>query len=124
MFDTKNKRSNSETVDYHVSFVGAGAAPVVVQADTGQGMTVTRNGVGLVTIAFVDDPGIYEGFQASFSAAAPAGVRGYTCEASRYAPATRSLQLNIVSAAQALVDLAAAQYLDVTVTFKRSGKGV
>jgi hypothetical protein len=125
MFDAKPKRSPmTEAVDHHVSFVGAGAAPVVKVADTGQGMTVTRNGVGLVTLAWADDPGMFVGLQSNFQATVPAGVKGYTCVPGVYNAATRSIQLSITNAAEALTDLAALQWLLVTVTFKRSGSGV
>jgi hypothetical protein len=125
MFDTKPKRSaSSEVVDHHVSFVGAGAAPVVKVADTGPGMTCTRNGVGLVTLAWTDDPGIFLGLQPNFQATVPAGVKGYTCVPGVYSAATKSIQLSITSAAEALVDLAALQWLNLTISFKRIGTGV
>ena len=112
----------AEAIDHHVIFVGAGAAPVVKVADTGQGMTVTRNGIGLVTLAWTDDPGMFAGLQANFQATVAAGVKGYTCVAGAYA--AKSVQLSITSALDALVDLTALQWLNVAITFKRSGPGV
>ena len=127
MQDAKPKRSlTSEVIDHHISFVGAGAAPVAKVADTGHGMTATRNGVGLVTLAWLDNPGIFMGLQPNFQATVPAGVKGYTCVPGVFSNAggVYSIQLSITSAAEALVDLAALQWLNVTVTFKRSGVGV
>jgi hypothetical protein len=112
------KSSEPEEVDTFIKFTGAGAAPVVKVA--GKGVTITRTGVGLVSLIFDEFAGVYLGVKGfCFEATVAAGVKGYTVVPGVYNTATRTLAINMTSAAEALVDLAALQQLSLTLAFKR-----
>lgn len=103
-----------------VGLTGAGAAVPTVRV--GQGVTMTRSGVGVYRITFADNPGTFLGIDGfSFRATAPAAVKNYSLTATGYtAPAAGArgfIELSVWSSAGAAVDLAAAQFLDVSVAF-------
>jgi len=120
--------SNYPELQLHfVDFVGGAAAVTRNKYGGPDGITVTYVGTGLVDIKWplgsgavaADNPGQFCGFAFGFHATVPANVKGYTCEAGDYNAATRTLRVEIMSAAQALVDLAAAQNLSLVIFMKR-----
>jgi hypothetical protein len=113
------KYSEPEINATYVKFTGAGAAPVVEVF--GRGVTCTRTGVGIVNLVWDENMGTYMGIMGyCYEATTASAVKGYTLVPGAYNATTRTLTLNMTSAAEALVDLAAAQQLSVTVGFKRA----
>lgn len=103
-----------------VKFVG-GTTAVTKVAGTGEGVTVTYAGVGLVNLTWSLNalPGTFLGVvSANFEATVPSALRGYSCIPGVYNVATRTLQLAISGTTDVLVDLAALQWLTVVVAFK------
>lgn len=102
----------------YIKFTGTGANPVTKVF--GRGVATTRTGVGIVNLVWDENPGAYAGVIGwCFEATTASGVKGFTVVPGAYNATTRTLTINITSAAEALVDLAAAQQLSITVAFKR-----
>jgi hypothetical protein len=99
-----------------VRFEGGAAA---ITKKVGRGLSLTRNGAGLVTITFNRSPGQFIGLQAmpAFDAAVPANVKSYIGIVGAYAAATKSIQLNLFEAG-VLTDLAASEFCSLTLLFK------
>ena len=119
MQDTNPVRSPvTELVLCPVRFVGGSTAVTKV---SGEGATVTYIGTGLVDVTHDESQGTYVGLigAPSFDATTAADVKGHTCVAGVYSATTRTLRLNITNASEALHDLAALEWLTVTLLFKR-----
>lgn len=103
-----------------VKFVG-GTTAVTKVTGTGEGVTVTYIGVGLVDITWSANavPGTFLGLLGtSFQATTEAGVKGYTCVPGVYNVTTRTLRLNITGATEVLTNLAALQWLTLVAAFQ------
>jgi hypothetical protein len=101
-----------------VRFVGGASAVTEVY---GEGVTVTYIGAGLVDLTFSDAQGLYRGLAGmpSFEATTAADVKGHTCVPGVYNTTTRTLRLNITNASETLHDLAALEWLSLTLVFQR-----
>jgi len=103
--------------DYTVNFVGGTAAVTKV---FGPDVTVTYISTGIVELTWSANqskPGTFVGLKSfGFHATTATGVAGYTANAGAYNTSTRKLRISIYSAG-ALTDLAALQWLTVTVAF-------
>lgn len=102
-----------------VRFVGGTAAVTKV---LGRGITVTYISTGIVDLVWSandGNPGRFMGLVGapSFQATTASGVKGYTCVPGAWNATTRTLRLNITNASEALADLAALQWLNLTVAF-------
>lgn len=121
MSDFSKSRSNiAEERTVRVGITGTGAADPTRRA--GHGVTVTRTGVGVFKYAFTGNPGTFVGIAGfAFRADAPAAVKGYSAAGGAYVPpagsAKGNISVSIFDAANAAVELAAAQYLDITFVF-------
>jgi hypothetical protein len=111
------KSSTAEERVYKVGITGTGAADPVKRF--GQGVTVTRTGVGVVKFTFASNPGTFKGWGADVGADAPAAVKNYSWTRGAYdtAGGVFSISVSLWTGAGAAVDLAAAQYLDLEFRF-------
>lgn len=104
--------------DFSVTFVGGTAA---VTKLAGPGVSVTYVSTGIVELGWSlneTPPGKYIGLKSyGFRADTPANVKAYTCVTGGYTVATRKLRVNMYDASNNLVDLAALQWLTVTLQF-------
>lgn len=101
-----------------VKFVGGSAAVTRVY---GTGVTVTYISTGIVDLTWSDGQGTFVDIVGRcFEATVASGVKGYTCVPGVYNTTTNTLRLNITGASEALVDLAALQWLAITILFKRT----
>lgn len=102
-----------------VKFTGTGAGqPTKV---LGRGVNLNRTGVGIIDITWVEFAGAYLGITGHcFEATVQSGVKGYTVVPGVFNSVTRTLTINMTSAADALVDLAALQQLTLEIGFKRA----
>jgi hypothetical protein len=117
--DTNPVRSPvSELVLHPIRFVGGSTAVTKVR---GEGATVTYIGTGLVDVTFAESQGTYVGLAGmpSFEATTAADVKGHTCVPGVFNTTTNTLRLNITNASDALHDLAALEWLSLTVIFAR-----
>ncbi len=110
--------SHPELVLEIVKFVGGTAAVTKVR---GRGLATTWISTGIVDIVFSESMGEFIGVLGRcFEATTASGVKGYTCVPGVFNTTTNTLRLNITGASEALVDLAALQWLTVLIAFKRS----
>ena len=109
-----------ESVEDSVRLLGAAAA-ISIESPKNSGIKATYIGTGIVDLTWLDDPGVFIGLVATFSATAPAAVKGYTLTYGDFNYATRTLRLNINNSLFALADLAAAQRVFIKAQFSRSG---
>lgn len=104
--------------DHTVNFVGGTAAVTKV---FGPGVTVTYVGTGLVDLTWSANesrPGTFVGVKSwGFNATTAANIKAYTMVAGVYSVTTRALRISIYDASNNLVDLAALQWLTVTIAF-------
>lgn len=117
--DTNPVRSPvTELVLCPVRFVGGSTAVTKV---VGDGVAVTYVSTGVVDLTFSDAQGTYVGLAggASFEATTAADVKGHTCVAGVFNTTTNTLRLNITNASETLHDLAALEWLSVTLLFRR-----
>lgn len=117
--DTNPVRSPAtELVICPVRFVGGSSAVTKV---FGEGVTVTYISAGIVDLTFSDAQGTFLGLagEPSLAATTAADVKGHTVVAGVYNTTTNTLRLNITNASETLHDLAALEWLTVTLLFKR-----
>jgi hypothetical protein len=102
-----------------VGITGAGAANPVKRF--GAGATITRTGTGAYLITWAENPGNFVGWSYSLGADTPADVAGHTAVRGAYNATTFSLAFTLYETTPVAHDLAAAEYLDITVDFLQSG---
>jgi hypothetical protein len=117
------KQSEPESVGIKVRMVGTGAAaPTKV---LGQGITISRTGVGAYTLTFSESPGAFECVNGlTLQATTPGDIKNHSVVFGAYNATARTLALTFWDAAAAAHDLAALEWLAFTVFFKRAGTGV
>jgi hypothetical protein len=114
----ETKGTQSEIVETFVRFVGGTLAVTKVE---GVGVTVAYTGTGIVTITWAENPGRFMGVTWGLQATTASGVKGYTVVPGVFSTTAFTLAINITSAAEALVDLAALQWCNLRVSFARNG---
>lgn len=118
------RSSEPELVVSVVKFVGGTAAVTKVY---GKGVTVTYVSTGLVNLVWGTNPkpGNFVGCVGHcFEATTASAVKGYTVVPGVYNASTRTLQISITGASEALVDLAALQWLTLSLAFKQTATTV
>ncbi len=121
--ENRKLTTTSEAVDHFVKFVG-GTNAVTKVTDTGPGVTVTYVSAGIVDLTWADNPGLCLGVSGHcFSATTTADVKAYALAHGVFNTTTLTLRLNMHESGT-LTNLAALEWLAVTVTFKRSGTGI
>ncbi|MGE5802947.1 MAG: hypothetical protein ACM358_11895 [Gemmatimonadota bacterium] len=104
--------------DFSVTFVGGTAA---VTKLAGPGVAVSYVSTGIVELTWSSNetpPGKFIGLKSwGFRADTPANIKAYTCVAGAYSTTTKKLRINMYDASNNLVDLAALQWLTVTLMF-------
>ena len=114
-----DKVSEPQLREYIVKLVGNGAGQPT--KPFGNGVSVSRTGVGVFRVTFTDNPanviGLV-GFQ--FTSATMTDVKGYTATGSRYASATQSIDVSVWNSLFAAVDLTTAQDLTLRLATKRT----
>lgn len=104
--------------DHVVQFVGGSAAVTKVY---GRGISVAYVSTGLVDLTWSanqERPGTFVAPKsAMFHATTQANVKAYTCVTGVYNVSARTLRVNMYDASNNLVDLAALQWLTLTVMF-------
>jgi hypothetical protein len=110
--------SEPDLKDHYVKFVGGTTA---VTKLFGKGMSVSYISTGVVDLIWKENPGAFMGVKGyCFEATVQGGVKGYTVVAGVFNTSTFTLRLNIFGfgATPALTDLAALQWLSITLGFK------
>ncbi len=109
-------------VSHYCKVVGGTTAVTKVH---GRGATFTYISTGIVDLTWSEFQGTFLGVGGyCFEATTASGVKGYTMVPGVFNTTTLTLRLNITSASEALVDLAALQWLSLTVMFKRVASDV
>ena len=112
------RSSIPETVDTIVKFVGGSGAVTKVH---GTGVTLTYVSTGVVDIVFTENPSNFIGCVGHcFEATTQSALKGYTVVPGVFNATTYTLRINITNASDALADLAALQWLTLTLKFKRA----
>lgn len=103
-------------VKWVIRMTGTGAS--VPTKTFGRGVTLTRASTGLVTLTWAEAPGVYLGITGHcFEANTQSALKGYSVVGGAFA--SNALTLNITDSTNTLADLAANQFLTLTVSFKR-----
>lgn len=114
--------SEPSLLDQVVQIVGGTAAITKV---FGQGVSVTYVSTGLFDVTWSANqskPGTFLGPRGyTFHATTAANVKAYTCVTGVYSVSARTLRVSIYDASNNLVDLAALQWLTITVAFLTDG---
>ena len=108
-----------ELVAHVVRLQGAGAADFTVDVG-GSGMSVARDGAGVHTITWSDNPGVFIGWSWSIGAATPTDVDGYSIVREAYSSSAYTMQFNVLTEGQAAHDLSTSEWIDLVIYFKRT----
>lgn len=121
--DPQNVRcGNPEGYLQFAKFVGGSAAVTKVH---GRNVTTTYISTGIVDIALVDNPGRFLGVTGfGFEATTQGDLKGYSVVAGVMNTTTNTLRLKIYDSTFALANLAALQWLSMTLFFEMAGTGV
>lgn len=103
-----------------VRMVGTGAsAPTRLLGD---GVTITRDGVGVYTLTWASNPGVWVGPAGeSFQATTSADVKGCSVSWGAFDSTAYTVQFKVWNSAAAARELAASEWLTVDVMFKATG---
>lgn len=112
-FDVKSSVPGMRQV--HIRLLGTGAADPTKQV--GQGVAVTRTGVGAHRIQLAENIGQFVGWSWAFAADTPANVDGWTAVRTQYDATNKRLDYVIYNDTPAPAELAAATYIDIIVYF-------
>lgn len=113
------RSGNPDIVEFHIRLLGTGAAaPTREEPAASSGITVTRSGVGAYTLTWAENPGNFVNCSYMIGAATPANVAGHTVIRDTFA--SLALPIVLYNASDAAHDLAASEYIDLTVRFKRT----
>lgn len=120
-FESFETRDTESEVRHHiVRMVGTGAAaPTWIR---GKGLAITRDGVGIYTLTWRDNPGEWIGPAGeSFNATVSANVKGCSVSWGVYSAATKSVQFKVWDVTGTARELAALEWLTVDVMFQLTG---
>jgi len=112
------RSSVPEIVEHLISLVGTGAAIPTKVTGTGPGITVTRTSAGLYVLTWSENPGIFIGLSWGLGADTPLDVDRFSLVRSAFA--SNALSITVFSEAGTATDLAALQYVDIVIRFKRT----
>lgn len=115
-----DQASEAYVVKHTVRMQGTGAtAP---SKEFGRGVTITRLGVGNYRLTWSDNPGNFIGFAEPGKQSTAAGaLKQCTVDAIAWDATNRRLDIQLWSSAGAARELAAAEWLTLTIAFKRAG---
>lgn len=120
MFYANSLSTMPEERVIRAGFTGTGANAPTIRA--GNAFSVTRSGVGVWRVSFLENPGKFVGLDGFvFRATTMSAVKGYSLSCSDYtAPASGVkgyIDVSLWDSANAAVDLAASQWLDLVFVF-------
>lgn len=113
---------SSEAGTYQLEVVLAGAGAAAPGKTRGNGIVVTRTGVGVYRLTVAEDLGPLLSVSGPVfgDTAAPANVKGFTLTRGAYNAAGRYVEISVWNSAFAATDLAVNMTLDLTLKFKNS----
>lgn len=114
----KVKATQPEVIEHLIRAVGGSSAITKV---TGTGLTVTRTGAGAYLVTWAENPGTHLTNQYGLSATTPGDLAGHTVIFGAYNATARTLAFVLYNASFAAHDLAALEWVDLTIRFKRTG---
>lgn len=113
------QRNTQPDVEYHdIRIQGAGASNPT--KELGNGVTLTREGTGQYRITWSDSPGNFKGATYGLQAATPGNLAGHTVVFDTYDSSNLQLDFYLYNASDTAHDLAANEYITVTVNFSTS----
>jgi hypothetical protein len=111
-----DRSSEPELRTVEVRLLGTGAsAPTKVY---GKGITVARTGAGVYTLTFSASPGTYAGCLPGLDATTPGDIKNHSVICT--ATSATVITVNFYDAAAAARDLAAAEWINLSLKFKAS----
>lgn len=114
-------RSTPSRNDYTLRILGTGAADPTLEK--GSDVTVAHQATGVYRITFTQGPGAFVAVAGHcFGAATPSAVKGYTLTRDTPTAGTATthpyLDISVWNSSFVASDLAATQYLDITIAFE------
>lgn len=114
------KSNEAEARVHLVTLQGAGAAAFTVD-NGGRGMTVTRDGAGVHTVTWGDNPGQFLGFSYAIGGTTVTDVDGFSIVREAYNTTAFTVQLNILTEGQVAHDLSTTEFVDLQFWFQPTG---
>jgi hypothetical protein len=114
-----DRASEAEVTTYLVRLLGTGAAAPT--KEMGQGITVTRLGVGNYRLTFADSPGTWVNMSPGLEAATPLNMAGCSVVATTWDATNKRLDITLYSSTFAVRELAATEKIHLTLNFKQTG---
>lgn len=119
MYDAfPSKDMEPEVRHYIVRMVGTGASAPT--KELGNGITITRAGVGRYLLTWKENPGKFLRALPGLQAATPGDLAGHTVIADTYDATAFALEVDLFNASFAAHDLAALEYIHLDVAFALS----
>lgn len=113
------KSAEPELITYEVLGLGASGAVSEV-ASTTSGVALSYVSAGRYRLTWPESPGIFCVALASLQATTPADVKNYSVVTGAYSTTAYTLDIYVYNASGTLTDLAALNWLNGTVKFKRT----
>lgn len=108
------KRSTEPDLkNVEVRLLGTGASAPT--KERGQGITVARSGTGVYTLTFPESPGVWAGATHGHEATTASGLAGFTVVVTP--TSSTVITVSLFNGSNAAADLAAAQWLNLTLRF-------
>lgn len=114
-----DRSSAREKRTYEMRLLGTGAANPTMDFG-GQGVVVTRTGVGAFLAAFNHNPGKFDRWDPALGAAVPANLKQCSLVRGVWNAATRTITFSLFDGAGAARELAANEYIDLAFIFQAS----
>jgi len=116
-----DRAATPERVSYDCRILGTGAADPTREIGADAGITVTRQGVGVLRFQFDHNPGKYLGQEHSLIATTMTALLGFTLVFGDWDATNLRIDATLGNAANAAAELAAAQRISVVFNFSRTG---
>lgn len=113
--------SEPNVVGHIVRLLGTGASAPT--KEVGAGITVTRTGAGVYKLTWAENPFTYMGMLLLKGAATPGDVKNHDVVRDTYDSSAFALEISFFDASGTAHDLAANEYFDAIIMFRRSGVG-
>ena len=119
-----HRANRPHVVEYFLRLLGTGAADMTIQEGSFI-KSVTRTGAGTYLITFQQDPGLFLNWTFGFGSVTMTDIKGYTVVRGVFTAATTTAQATLAfttfNSSFAATDMAANQFLDLTLAFSEHG---
>ena len=112
------RATSPEVVEHHFRLLG-GTTAVTKESGSAPGVTAAYSTTGTYTLTFTQDPGTFLNWGYGLGAATPGDLAGHTAIRDTWDTTNHVFTFIVYNASFAAHDLAANEYIDITLRFQR-----